>query len=134
MEDPASAVCAAKGTDKPRDFKINRERILKKPVLALNEFYNMNCMEGMRQFSDKYFDLAIVDPEYGRKEHGGRNRSGWVRQKNGSKIYVPDGGYRKKAWTKSRRTRCTLMNYSAFQKIKLYGAVITILTTSAQAE
>lgn len=28
-------------------------------------FYNMDCMEGMRQFPDKYFDLAIVDPPYG---------------------------------------------------------------------
>ena len=28
-------------------------------------FYNMDCMEGMRQFPNKYFDLAIVDPPYG---------------------------------------------------------------------
>lgn len=28
-------------------------------------FYNMDCLEGMRQFPDKYFDLAIVDPPYG---------------------------------------------------------------------
>lgn len=28
-------------------------------------FYNMDCMEGMRKFPDKYFDLAIVDPPYG---------------------------------------------------------------------
>lgn len=61
-------------------------------------FYNMDCMEGMKQFPDKYFDLAIVDPEYGRKEHGGKNRSNWVKQKNGSKIFVPDGGYAKKSW------------------------------------
>jgi len=27
-------------------------------------FYNMDCMEGMREFPDKYFDLAIVDPPY----------------------------------------------------------------------
>lgn len=49
-------------------------------------YYNMDCMQGMEEFPDKYFDLAIVDPPYGRKEHGGRNRSGYVRQKNGSKI------------------------------------------------
>lgn len=24
----------------------------------------MDCMEGMKQFPDKYFDLAIVDPPY----------------------------------------------------------------------
>lgn len=54
-------------------------------------YYNMDFVEGMKQFPDKYFDLAIVDPEYGRKEHGGKNRSGYVRQKNGSKIFVKDG-------------------------------------------
>ncbi len=27
-------------------------------------FYNMDCMDGMREFPDKYFDLAIVDPPY----------------------------------------------------------------------
>ena len=28
-------------------------------------FYNMDCMEGMKEFPDKYFDLAVVDPPYG---------------------------------------------------------------------
>ena len=28
-------------------------------------FYNMDCMEGMKQFPDNYFELAIVDPPYG---------------------------------------------------------------------
>ena len=28
-------------------------------------FYNMDCVEGMKQFPDQYFDLAIVDPPYG---------------------------------------------------------------------
>ena len=28
-------------------------------------YYNMDCMEGMKQFPDKYFDWAIVDPPYG---------------------------------------------------------------------
>lgn len=27
-------------------------------------FYNMDCMEGMKEFPDKYFELAIVDPPY----------------------------------------------------------------------
>ena len=27
--------------------------------------YLMDCMEGMRQFPDNFFDLAIVDPPYG---------------------------------------------------------------------
>ena len=28
-------------------------------------FYNLDCMEGMAQFPDGFFDLAIVDPPYG---------------------------------------------------------------------
>ena len=28
-------------------------------------FYNLDCMKGMKEFPDKYFDLAIVDPPYG---------------------------------------------------------------------
>lgn len=27
-------------------------------------FYNMDCMVGMKEFPDKYFNLAIVDPPY----------------------------------------------------------------------
>lgn len=27
--------------------------------------YCMDCMEAMRTFPDKFFDLAIVDPPYG---------------------------------------------------------------------
>lgn len=47
-------------------------------------YYNMDCMDGMREFPDKYFDLAIVDPPYGisitgmhmgRRKNGGRDKS-----------------------------------------------------------
>lgn len=38
-------------------------------------FYNMDCMEGMKQFPDKYFDLAIVDPVYGDVTKGGYMKS-----------------------------------------------------------
>ena len=30
-----------------------------------NIVYNKDCIEGMKQFPDKYFDLSIVDPPYG---------------------------------------------------------------------
>ncbi len=32
---------------------------------ALSTVYLMDCIEGMKQFPDKIFDLAIVDPPYG---------------------------------------------------------------------
>ena len=34
-------------------------------------YYNMDCMQGMKEFPDKYFDLAIVDPVYGDVTQGG---------------------------------------------------------------
>ena len=27
-------------------------------------YYNMDCMDGMKEFPDKYFDIAVVDPPY----------------------------------------------------------------------
>lgn len=41
-------------------------------------FYNLDCMDGMAQFPDKFFELAIVDPPYGIGESGGvfRDRKG----------------------------------------------------------
>lgn len=53
-------------------------------------FYNMDCLEGMKHFPDKYFDLAIVDPPYGIGEDGSKNHS---RSKNAvSKDYKPFSG------------------------------------------
>lgn len=34
-------------------------------------FFNIDCMEGMSKYPDKYFDLAIVDPVYGDVTKGG---------------------------------------------------------------
>lgn len=40
--------------------------------------YNMDCMIGMKEFPDKYFELAIVDPPYGldryKKKDGGNSK------------------------------------------------------------
>ncbi len=49
-----------------------------KPVLAevplsgvpISEVYLMDCVEGMKHYPDKYFDLAIVDPPYGINRSG----------------------------------------------------------------
>ena len=51
-------------------------------------FYNMDCMEGMKQFPDKFFDLAIVDPPYGIN----------VANHKGGKIYQDS---KSKKWRKS---------------------------------
>ena len=38
----------------------------------MNQFYNLDCMEVMKQIPDKYFELAIVDPPYGIARFGNR--------------------------------------------------------------
>ena len=40
-------------------------------------FYNMDCMDAMKQFPDKFFDLAIVDPPYGGGFTEGGGCKGW---------------------------------------------------------
>lgn len=46
---------------------------------ALSTVYLMDCIEGMKQFPDKIFDLAVVDPPYGlgnKLVDGGAGRNG----------------------------------------------------------
>lgn len=38
----------------------------------ISEVYNMDCVLGMREYPDKYFDLAICDPPYGIDMDGGQ--------------------------------------------------------------
>ena len=62
------------------------------------ELLNIDCMEYMATLPDGAFDLAIVDPPYGRGEDGGTNRCHGVKQKNGTVLRCMDGGYAKKDW------------------------------------
>lgn len=39
-------------------------------------FYNMDCMDGMKEFPNGFFDLAIVDPPYGLSKHS-TSQGGW---------------------------------------------------------
>jgi len=58
-------------------------------------FYNMDCMVGMKQFPDKYFDLAIVDPPYGIGMGGGQigNSKTDYKQFAGNDDKIPDKEY-----------------------------------------
>lgn len=40
-----------------------------------NEVFNMDCIKGMRQYPDNYFELAIVDTPYGINESGKTNKT-----------------------------------------------------------
>ena len=103
-------------------------------------FYNMDCMEGMKQFPDKYFDLAIVDPPYGGVEIPTQKTLLMV-------LYVVDLVASLKSilvkisaviWVVVmqkntimgigifHRINRTLMNYLEFLKTKSYGVVTTL--------
>lgn len=64
------------------------------------ELLHTCCLDYMATLPDGAFDLAIVDPPYGRGEDGGTNRTHGVKQKNGSIKLCVDGGYTKKDWDK----------------------------------
>ncbi len=69
-----------------------KEEIALETVRSVNEplsvVFNEDCMEGMKRYPDKYFDLAIVDPPYGIKinesigrrkgqQHSGHKKTYW---------------------------------------------------------
>lgn len=63
-------------------------------------FYNMDCMEGMKQFPDKYFDLAIVDPPY-----GGVTQGGYMKNQMGGGKAINRNDYHLALWAQERPTQ-----------------------------
>jgi len=56
------------------------------------KLYNRDCMEGMAQYPDNYFDLAIVDPPYGinhSKIYGNKGGSKHGTMKAHKGVYTP---------------------------------------------
>lgn len=88
--------------------------------MELNNLYNMDCMKGMEQFPDKYFELAIIDPPYGINQSGGKIKLGARRRQQ--KIISHST-----VETKKRRQRNTLKNCSEYLKIKLFLEQIILL-------
>jgi site-specific DNA-methyltransferase (adenine-specific) len=62
--------------------------------------FNMDCMEGMKQYPDKYFDLAIVDPPYGIgvSHMAYIHEQGTVLQKNGDRLRTKPKKYKGGDW------------------------------------
>lgn len=56
-------------------------------------FFNMDCMEGMKNLPDKSIALAVVDPPYGDPQGGGWNRFGQrfdrYKTRTGSELQEP---------------------------------------------
>ena len=60
----------------------------------------MDCMEYMRQFPDKHFDLAVVDPPYGIGEDGKKNHSRGVGSNPKGKGLARSSKWAVKSWDK----------------------------------
>ncbi len=54
----------------------------------ISEVFNMDCMQGMKQYPDNYFELAIVDPCYGIGRDGQKKSTG---KHGGRKEYKFEG-------------------------------------------
>ena len=56
----------------------------------MNRFDNIDCMIGMKEYPDKYFDLAIVDPPYGIGQDVGIEMGNWKRNIHQKKDWDSD--------------------------------------------
>ena len=68
-------------------------------------FYNMDCMEGMKQFPDKYFELAIVDPPYGDGGASGNDKTRAGSEGRSTVIDHLHSSQRKRERERERRSR-----------------------------
>ena len=69
-------------------------------MIPKSEVFNIDCMEALRQTPDKFYKLAIVDPEYGIGEHGGKCRGNPKRPSYELRKKVAK--YEKKDWDNER--------------------------------
>lgn len=67
---------------------------------ALSTVYLMDCIEGMKQFPDKIFDLAVVDPPYGIGADKAQNAAAAQREKANGKSKAGRGwkAYKETDW------------------------------------
>lgn len=87
-------------------------------------FYNMDCMDGMKEFPDKYFDLAIVDPPYGIRINNNIGRRKRDRKSKYPKAYwdneIPKKDYFKELFRISKKTIIWGGNYFELPPTKCF--------------
>lgn len=80
-----------------------RRRSLRAEVASVSESltFNLDCMEAMKQFPDKFFDLAVVDPPYGSGLTEGGGCQGWFsKYHQDSSQYVNVERERERRWNR----------------------------------
>ena len=71
-------------------------------IIGESIVYNSDCIAGMKEYPDKWFDLAIVDPPYGINYDGedGLVKNGKVKRQNGTYGVIKRQSHTKKDWDK----------------------------------
>jgi len=68
-----------------------------------SEVFNIDCMIGMKYYPDNYFDLAVVDPEYGINRANNSKAIG--KNKSRENSYIKRTDYHNKKWDNSIPSR-----------------------------
>lgn len=76
--------------------------------MPISEVYNMDCMEYMKGIPDKFFDLAIVDPQYGID----------IMHKGGMPKHLGFKHIKERIGISPPPERNILRNYSGYRRIK----------------
>jgi len=69
--------------------------------MAISDVFNEDCIEIMKGFPDKHFDLAIVDPPYGIGADKPSLKQKRVKQKNGAYLPVNQIEYKHNNWDRT---------------------------------
>lgn len=87
-------------------------------------FYNMDCMDGMNEFPDKYFDLAVVDPPYGISINHNMGRRAGDRHSRYKKVKwdsaPPNDAYFNELWRVSKNQIIWGANYFKMPPTKCF--------------
>jgi len=87
-------------SDTVRDVVGNLGAIRKLPDFSIKNvrLYNIDCMAFMKDIPDNYYELAIVDPEYGIGADKPSTKPNICKQKNGKILAVRSPVYKHKDW------------------------------------
>ena len=66
----------------------------------MNVVHNCDCMQGMKNYPDKYFDLAIVDPVY-----GGVTKGGYMTNEKSTESLAKARVYHKSLWNQEKTSK-----------------------------
>lgn len=80
----------------------------------MSDFLNQDCLQGMKNFPDNYFDLAIVDPPY----FSGPEKENTMVLKS---VRLASISFMAKPQSGKFQIEIILMSYLEFQKIKSFG-------------